>query len=85
MRESRRPKNDNLDAFGLAEQLRSGATRTRVYKKRGQFRRLGQLAKAYDFVVGDTARVKNRIKSVLSEGSELPIGAGGLREGGREE
>ena len=62
---SRGPKSDKLDAFGLAEQLRIGATVTKVYKSRGQFRRLGQLAKAYDFVVGDTVRVKNRLKSAL--------------------
>ncbi len=35
-----------------------------MYKGRGQFRRLGNLAKAYGFVVGDTVRVKNRLRSV---------------------
>jgi transposase len=86
VRESRGPKNDKLDAFGLAEQLRIGATQTRVYKKRGQFRRLSQLAKAYDFVVGDTARVKNRIKSVLrSRGVSYPAGRAVYAKGGREE
>ena len=53
------------DAFGLAEQLRIGAIETRVYKGRGQFRQLGNLAKAYGFLVGDTVRVKNRLRSVL--------------------
>ncbi len=62
---SRGPKSDKRDAFGLAEQLRIGAIKTRVYKGRGQFRRLGNLAKAYGFLVGDTVRVKNRLRSVL--------------------
>ena len=62
---SRGPKSDKRDAFGLAEQLRIGAIKTRVYKGRGQFMRLGNLAKAYGFLVGDTVRVKNRLRSVL--------------------
>jgi transposase len=65
VRESRGPKSDKQDAFALAEQLRIGALETRVYKSRGAFRRLGNLAKAYGFVVGDTVRVKNRLRSAL--------------------
>ena len=85
VRESRGPKNDKLDAFGLAEQLRIGVIETRVYKKRGQFRRLGQLARGYGYVVGDTARVKNRIKSVLrSRGVAYPGGAAVYAKSGRE-
>jgi transposase len=63
--ESRGQKSDKLDAFGLAEQLRVGAIGTRVYKKRGQFARLGHLARAYGCLVGDAARVKNRIRSLF--------------------
>lgn len=59
VQESRGPKSDQRDAFGLAEQLRIGAIETRVYKNRGAFRRPGQLARGYGFVVGDTVRVKN--------------------------
>jgi transposase len=65
VRESRGPKSDKRDAFALAEQLRIGSLETVVYKGRGRFRRLGELARAHDFVVRDTARVKNRLKSVL--------------------
>ncbi|MCH7534073.1 MAG: transposase [Gemmatimonadetes bacterium] len=64
-KKSRGPKSDKQDALGLAEQLRIGAIKTRVYKGRGEFGRLGNLAKAYGFVVGDTVRVKNRLRSVL--------------------
>lgn len=85
VRKSRGPKSDKLDAFGLAEQLRIGAIGTRVYKKRGQFRRLGPLGKAYGFLVRDTARVKNRLKSVLrSRGVAYPAGAAVYAKGGRE-
>ena len=62
---SRGPKTVKLDAFALAEKLRIGSLETRVYKNRGQFRRLGDRAKSYDFLVSDTVRVKNRLKSVL--------------------
>ncbi len=62
---SRGPKTDKLDAFALAEKLRIGSLETTVYKNRGQVRRLGERAKSYDFLVGDTVRVKNRLKSVL--------------------
>ena len=57
---SRGPKTDKLDAFALAEKLRIGSLETRVYKNRGQFRRLGERAKSYDFLVGDTVRVRRR-------------------------
>lgn len=65
VRKSRGPKNDKVDAFGLADQLRIGSLETKVYKNRGQFRRLGQLAKVYGILVGDGVRVKNRLRSVL--------------------
>ena len=63
--ESRGPKSDKRDAFGLAEQLRIGSVKTRVYKGRGQFRRLRSVAQAYGFAVKDVVRVKNRLKSVM--------------------
>ena len=43
---------------------------------RGQFRRLGERAKSYDFLVGDTVRVKNRLKSVLRSRGVALYGAG---------
>jgi hypothetical protein len=51
--ESRGQKSDRLDAFGLAEQLRIGAIGTKVYKKRGQFGRLGHLGRAYGWRNGE--------------------------------
>lgn len=64
IRRSHGPKDDKRDAFGLAEQLRIGAIKTRVYKGIGEFGRLRELSRAYAMVVGDTVRVQNRIKSV---------------------
>ena len=65
VRKSRGPKSDELDAYGLAEQLRIGAIPTRVYKKKGAFGPLGERSRAYSFLVTDAVRVKNRIKSLF--------------------
>lgn len=64
VRKSRGPKNDKRDAFGLAEGLRIGAIRTRVYKGSGEFGQLRELSRAYSMVVSDSVRVQNRIKSL---------------------
>jgi len=70
--ESRGPKSDKLDAFGLAEQLRIGAVKRRVYKQRGEFGALRHRAKAYTLLVADSVRVQNRIKSLFrSRGVEV--------------
>ncbi len=70
-------KNDKVDAFWLAEQLRIGAIETKVYKRRRQFSRLGHLAKGHGLVGGDLVRVKNRLKSLLrSRGVAYGAGAG---------
>jgi len=63
--ESRGPKSDKLDAFGLAEQLRIGAIPTKVYKKRGGFARLGYRVKAHTLLVADSVRVQSRIKALF--------------------
>jgi len=63
--QSRGPKSDKRDAFGLAEMLRIGAIPRKVYKQRGRFTQLAYLAKAYQMLVSDDVRVQNRIKSLL--------------------
>lgn len=62
---SRGPKSDRRDAFALAEGLRIGAIKTRVYKGLGQFRRLRELSRGYSMIVADSIRVQNRIKSIF--------------------
>ena len=76
VRESRGPKSDKLDAFGLAEQLRIGAVRRKVYKKRGEFGELRNRAKAYTLLVSDSVRVQNRIKSLFRSRGVAVAGKG---------
>ncbi|MHC4073445.1 MAG: IS110 family transposase [Planctomycetota bacterium] len=63
-RKRRGPKSDKMDAFGLAEKLRIGAVKTRIYKNRGTFARLAEVSRAYTNLVSDVVRVKNRIKGL---------------------
>ena len=65
VRRSRGPKDDKSDAFALAEDLRIGNVKVRVYKKRGEFAALSHLAKAHGALVTDTVRIQNRIKGLL--------------------
>jgi hypothetical protein len=81
---SRGPKSDRLDAFGLAEQLRIGAVKRKVYKKRGEFGALGHRAKAYTLLVSDSVRVQNRIKSLFRSRGVAVAGKSGFRVVERE-
>ncbi|PJA74990.1 hypothetical protein CO151_07795 [bacterium CG_4_9_14_3_um_filter_65_15] len=65
VRQSRGPKDDKIDAFGLAEDLRIGNVKVRVYKKQGEFATLSHLVRAHNTLVTDTVRCQNRIKSLL--------------------
>lgn len=83
--ESRGSKNDKLDAFARAEQLRIGAIETRVYKSPGRFTRLRHLAKAYAALVSDSVRVQNRIRGLLRSRAVAANGRGVYTAGSREE
>jgi transposase len=63
--ESRGQKNDERDAFGLAERLRAGTIEASVFKHVGSFATLRQLVKAHRTIVQDTVRVQNRIKALF--------------------
>ncbi len=65
VRQSRGPKDDQRDAIGLAEDLRIGNVKTKVYKKQGEFATLSHLARAHGTLVVDTVRSQNRIKSLM--------------------
>jgi transposase len=70
---SRGQKNDALDAFGLAEQLRRGAIDVKVYKHQGPLGELRQLVKAHAAIVTDCRRVQSRIKALYrSRGVSTP-------------
>jgi len=62
--ESRGPKSDERDAYGLAEQLRTGAIERRVFKEIGAYTKLRELARTHMMIVQDVVRVQNRIKAV---------------------
>ena len=83
--ETRGPKSDKLDAFGLAERLRIGAIRTKVYKKRGGFGRLGYRVKAHALLVADSVRVQSRIKALLRSRGIATAGAAVYSTGERGE
>jgi transposase len=63
--ESSGQKNDEHDAFGLAERLRTGSLETTVYKQVGRFGKLRQLVRAHAMIVEDAARTQNRIKALF--------------------
>ncbi len=65
VRRSRGPKDDERDAYGLAEDLRIGNVKVKVYKKQGEFATLSHLARAHGTLVVDTVRCQNRIKSLM--------------------
>ena len=64
IRQSRGPKDDQRDAFDLADKLRTNSIETRVYKEIGSFGRLRELARVYGMQVRDSVRVQNRIKAL---------------------
>lgn len=66
---SKGSKDDARDAWARAEELRTGAIRTRVYKGPQQLAALRSAVRAHGFAVRDVVRAKNRLKSVfLSRG-----------------
>ncbi len=62
--QSRGPKSDKRDAYGLAEKLRVGNLDKQVFKAPLQFKRLRELSRIHITLVGDVVRVQTRIKSV---------------------
>ena len=82
--ESRGQKNDENDAFNLAEQLRTGSIRIRVFKEVGAFKKLRELGRAHSMLVEDSVRIKNRIKSFYRSRGVAVSGRAVYSEKGRE-
>lgn len=61
---SRGQKNDALDAFRLAERLRSGTLDKTIFKAPRQFTVLRELARVHSMISRDLVRVQTRIKSI---------------------
>ena len=72
--ESRGPKSDRRDAYGLAEKLRVGNLDKTVFKAPRQFTRLRELSRSHMTLVGDTVRVQSRIKSLYRSRGVLVSG-----------
>ncbi len=62
--ESRGPKSDKRDAYGLAEKLRVGNLDKPVFKAPRPFTRLREFSRTHMTLVGDAVRVQARIKSL---------------------
>jgi transposase len=56
-------KNDTLDAFGLAERIRTGSLGRRTFKAAASFTELRTVARVYELITRDVVRTKNRIHS----------------------
>ena len=56
-------KGDKSDAYGFAEDLRTGRLNKHVFKAPWQFTRLRELSRSHSTLVSDTVRVQSRIKA----------------------
>jgi len=72
--QSRGPKSDKRDAYGLAEKLRVGNLDKPVFKAPRQFTRLRELSRIHMTLVGDVVRVQSRIKSLYRSRGVLVTG-----------
>jgi transposase len=78
-------KNDQLDAAGLAELVRTGKSLRRVYKDPHRYRRLRELSRLYRMLSNDVVRVKNRIKGFYRGRGLRHTGDAVYRERGRKD
>jgi transposase len=62
--ESRGQKNDCLDAFQRAEELRTGRIKKRVFKAPRLYSRLRELGRVHSMLVRDVVRVQARLKAM---------------------
>ncbi len=67
-------KNDERDAFALAESLRLGTYECSVFKAPRRFTRLRALAHTYEMMRGDVVRTKNRLKSIYRSRGITTVG-----------
>jgi transposase len=84
-RDRSRPKTDEADAWGLAERLRTGAVKNRVYKAPRELEALREAVLAYGLVMRDLVRVKNRLRAVYRSRGISVDGEDIYRAGRREE
>ena len=73
--ETKGPKSDIRDAWTRAEELRTGAIRTRVYKAPTHFMALHTAVRAQLMAARDLTRAKNRLKAVWRSRGMMPDSA----------
>jgi transposase len=64
--EARGSKNDALDAWARAEEIRVGSFTRPVFKAPGKFRALREAVRMHDSIVRDRIRVKQRLRALYS-------------------
>ena len=72
--QSRGPKSDKRDAYGLAEKLRVDNLEKHVFKAPRQFTQLREFSRTHMTFVGDVIRTQARIKSVYRSRGVLVAG-----------
>jgi len=74
--ESRGQRDDQRDAFALAERLRTGAIERKVFKEAGEYKALRELGRTHAMVVQDVVRVQIRRqaeKDLVAEAHRHPL------------
>ncbi len=66
------PKSDARDAWSLAESLRVGGVKRRVYKEQGPFSELRAAVRSYTMLRDDVTRTKNRLRAVYRSRGLMP-------------
>lgn len=84
MQRSRGQKNDALDAFRRAEELRTGTIKTSVFKAPRRFSRLRELSRVHSMLVRDVVRVQGRLKAMYRARGVPTPGASVYGSRGRE-
>lgn len=67
-------KDDARDALKLAQDLRAGAIKRRVYKSCGPYSELRAAVRSYTTLRDDLIRAKNRLKAIYRSRGVLPSG-----------
>jgi len=82
VRQSDGQKSDELDAWDLADRIRTGRVGASVFKAPRQFTQLREFARAYIKLTADVVRSKNRIRA-LYRSRGVPTTEGVYEEGRR--
>jgi len=77
-------KNDEKDAWGLAERLRTGTVRNRVFGAPRELSELRDAVRSYGIIVEDLVRTKNRLQAVYRSRGIAVEGEEIYRESKRE-